>query len=456
MKTSVKILLLSIAISAFFTKPANAQRYEKGLIDKTIALIGNDMVQLSTLESEVQMMMLQGVTSDKNLRCDVLQNLLIQKLFLTQARLDSLQVSPDNVENELNNRISNVLTSLGGEKAVEEYFNKPLFRLKQEWREALTEQFLVQEMRSNVAQSAPAVTPSDVEQYYKNAPEDSLPIIPTQYKYRQIAIYPNREVATLAVKERLLGFRERVLNGERFSTLATLYSQDPGSAARGGELGMAAKSMYWPAFSDVAIALKDGQVSQIVETPDGFHLIQMIKKEGDMFNARHILLRPEYTSQDRTKAFNKLDSIKNLITSDSLNFEMAARRFSQDPKSYINGGLVADEMSGSAYFVKDQLKVVDFNMLDQLQVGGVSEPFETTDNEGRNGNTIYKIVKLEEIIPSHIATYKDDFDILQEEARNKLAMEAIEDFIKKKRETTYIRIDPLFQNCPFLKEGWLK
>ncbi|MDD4619143.1 MAG: hypothetical protein PHO51_08320, partial [Bacteroidales bacterium] len=190
MKTSVKILLLSIAISAAFTKPANAQRYEKGLIDKTIALIGNDMVQLSTLESEVQMMMLQGVTSDKNLRCDVLQNLLIQKLFLTQARLDSLQVSPDNVENELNNRISNVLTSLGGEKAVEEYFNKPLFRLKQEWREALTEQFLVQEMRSNVAQSAPAVTPSDVEQYYKNAPEDSLPIIPTQYKYRQIAVYP--------------------------------------------------------------------------------------------------------------------------------------------------------------------------------------------------------------------------------------------------------------------------
>lgn len=456
MKVSVRILIVTLAITFTQVTAIYSQKYEKGLIDKTIALIGNDMIQLSTLETEVQMMMLQGVTSDKNLRCEVLQNMLTQKIFLTQARLDSLQASPDNVESELNRRIANVMTQLGGEKAAEEYFKKPIFRLKEEWREALNEQFLTQEMQGKVAQTAPELTPSDVERFYRNTSQDSLPIIPTQYKYRQIAVYPDRESAELAVKERLLGFRERVMKGERFSTLATLYSKDPGSANRGGELGMASKSMYWPAFSDVAISLKEGQVSQIVETPDGFHIIQMIKKEGDMFNARHILLRPEYTNEDRSKAFNRLDSIKNLVDADSISFEMAARRFSHDVKSYINGGLVADKLSGSAYFDKEDLKVVDFNIIKDLKEGDVSEPFETTDDEGRDGNTIYKIIKLEKIIPSHTATYKNDFSVLQEDARNKLAMEAIKKFVEKKKETTYIKIDPLFLYCPFLKEGWIK
>ncbi|MFA6770585.1 MAG: peptidylprolyl isomerase, partial [Bacteroidales bacterium] len=355
-----------------------------------------------------------------------------------------------------NIRISNVMTQLGGEKAAEEYFKKPMFRLKEEWREALNEQFLTQEMQSKVAQTAPDLTPSDVEHFYKTTSKDSLPIIPTQYKYRQIAVYPDRKSAELAVKERLIEFRERIMKGERFSTLATLYSKDPGSASRGGELGMAAKSMYWPAFSDVAIALKEGQVSQIVETPDGFHIIQMIKKEGDMFNARHILLRPDYTDRDRSEAFSKLDSINKQIKADSITFEMAARRFSHDIKSYINGGLVADKNSGSAYFDKEDLKVVDYNIIKGLKEGEISEPFETTDNEGRDGNTIYKVIKLEKIIPSHVATFKSDFSVLQDEARNKLAMDAINKFVEKKRETTYIKIDPLFQYCPFLKEGWIK
>jgi peptidyl-prolyl cis-trans isomerase SurA len=311
-------------------------------------------------------------------------------------------------------------------------------------------------MRNKVAQTAPELTPFDVERYYKATPADSLPIISTQYKFRQIAQYPDKENSIMAVKERLLEFRERVIKGDKFSTLATLYSKDPGSAGRGGELGMASKTLYWPAFSDAAVSLKEGQVSQIVETPDGFHLIQMIKKEGDMFNARHILLRPEYTNADRSKAFNKLDSIRNLILIDTIKFEAAAQRYSHDPKSYVNGGLVADEQSGSAYFEKDQLKPVDYNIIKDLKEGEISEPFETTDNEGRSGNTVYKIIKLEKIIPSHVATFRDDFSVLQSEARNKLAMEAIESFTKKKKESTFIRIDPVFQHCPFLKNGWIK
>ncbi len=455
MKNKIQRILLTTLVIAATGSFANAQIYEKGLIDKTIALIGNDMIQLSSLEAEVQMMMLQGVTSDQNLRCDVLKNILVHKLFLTQARLDSLQVSPDNVENELNRRVQEALASLGGEKAAENYFKKPLFKVKDEWRESLNEQFLAQEMKSKIAQSVPEITPSDVLKYLEKTPVDSLPIIPTQYKYRQIAIYPEKENSVMAVKERLLEFRERVMKGERFSTLATLYSQDPGSAAKGGELGLAPKTNYVAPFADAAISLKEGQVSQIVETQYGFHLIQMLKKEGDMFNARHILLRPQFTDADRSLAFNKLDSVKTLILSDSITFENAARRYSNDIKSFLNGGLVAEEYSGSAYFDKDQLNPLDYNIIRNLKEGEISEPFETTDGEGRT-NTVYKIVKLEKIIPAHIATFKDDFAILQNDAKNSLAMAAIEEFIKKKRESTFIRIDPVFHHCPFLKEGWIK
>ena len=448
----------AILIFAFMAISANSysQKYNNGLVDKTVAIIGNDMIQLSTIEAEVQMMMVQGITSDHNIRCEILEDLLKNKLLLTQARLDSIIVSPENVEAELGNRIQQVLTQLGGEKALEEYFKKPLFKLRQEWREAIHEQLLTQEMQRKVAQGAPELTPSDVQAFYDRTPKDSLPIISTQYQIKQIVLYPNKEAAVMAVKERLLEFRERVMKGEKFSNLATIYSQDPGSAIKGGELRMASKQLYWPAFSDAAMALKPGQVSQIVETPDGFHLIQLIEREGDMFNARHILLKPLYTTDDRTKAFAKLDSIKTKIIADSINFETAALRFSQDPKTYINGGLMAEEMSGSALFEKDLLKPEDYAVIKDMKVGEISDPFESTDNEGRSGNTVYKIIKLEKIVPSHIASFKDDFNILLSEAKNQAASKEVEDFIKKRQESTFIRIDSMFTGCSFKRESWIK
>jgi len=433
-----------------------AQKYTGGLIDKTVALIGNDMIQLSSIEAEVQMMMVQGVTSDKNIRCEILENMLTNKLFLTQARLDSIIVSAENIEGELNSRVQQVLTQLGGEKAVEEYFKKPLYKIKQEWREALNEQLLTQEMQKKVAQGAPALTPSDVEEFYKNAPKDSLPIISTQYQIKQIVLYPNKEDAVMAVKEKLLEFRERVMKGEKFSNLATIYSQDPGSAIKGGELRMASKQLYWPAFSDAAMSLKPGQVSQIIETPDGFHLIQLIERDGDMFNARHILLKPIYTSNDRTKAFAKLDSIRTIIVSDSIKFEAAARKFSQDPKTFINGGLLSEENSGSSFFEKDLLKPTDYAIIKDMKVGDISESFESSDNEGRSGNTVYKVIKLVKVIPSHVANYKDDFNVLLSQARNRASLVEIDKFVGKKQASTFIRIDPMFTKCPFKREGWIK
>lgn len=455
MKLRIKVVstCLCLIITSF---QALAQKYENGLIDKTVALVGNEMIMLSQLESEVQMMQFQGYVSDKNLRCMILERMLESKLFLTQARLDSLNVNQDMVSANLNDRVNNILSQLGGEKGVEEYFGKSIYKLRQEWRETLTEQSLVSEMQRQVASNIEDLTPKQVETFYRRTSKDSLPIISTQYQIRQIAVYPDRKKAELAVRERLLEFRERILAGEKFSVLATIYSQDPGSAMKGGELGMASKGIFWPAFSDAASSLKVGQVSPIVETPDGFHIIQMIEKSGDMFNVRHILLKPQYTQEDRDKAFTTLDSIKTAITSDSLSFFLAARIYSQDPTSRTNGGLVSDENTGSAFFEKDQLKPTDYNVLKDMKEGDISAPFESTDNEGRNGNTIYKIIKLDKIIPSHTATFKDDFNVLLELAKNQRSMDAIDKFIKEKQAVTYIVIDPMLQNCEFDRTGWIK
>ena len=445
---AVTVLILSIA-------PAAAQKYD-GVVDKSVALIGNDIVMLSDIESEAQMMRARGLVVDRSARCEILENFLVSKLFLTQAKFDSLTVNEAQVSAMLDQRINEVMTTLGGEQKMEDYFGKPLYKLRQEWRSVMTDQSLIQEMQRNVASNIPKLTPRDIKKYCEETPPEDLPMVSTKYRIRQIGLYPDREAAELAVKERLVGLRERVVNGEKFSTLARLYSQDPGSMNKGGELGMASRSVFWPAFSDAAMSLKVGQVSQVVETPDGFHIIQLIERDGDKFNARHILIKPQYTSEDRERAFHKLDSIRNLVLGDTLSFFDAARMFSEERHSATNGGLMADEYTGSSYFEKDQLKPNDYNVLRNMQEGDISEPFESLDNEGRNGNTIYKILYLEKILPAHTANYQDDYSSLIDEVNNKNAMKAIEDFIVEKQKSTYIVIDPMFQGCEFERKGWIK
>ena len=447
--------ILSLSLLLLLLLPARAQKYE-GVVEKTVALIGNDIVMLSDIESEAQMQRARGLTVDWNARCEILENFLVSKLFLTQAKLDSLVVNDAQVSAMLDQRINEVLTTLGGEQKAEEYFGKPLYKLRQEWRETLSDQSLIQEMQRNVASNTPKLTPRDIKKYVEETPEEDLPMVSTKYRIRQIGIYPDREAAELAVKEQLIGLRERVVNGEKFSTLARLYSQDPGSMSKGGELGMASRSIFWPAFSDAAMSLKVGQVSQVVETPDGFHIIQLIERDGDMFNARHILIKPKYTSADRDRAFSKLDSIRNLIVADSMSFFDAARTFSEERHSATSGGLMADEYTGSSYFEKDQLKPNDYNVLRTMQVGEVSEPFESLDNEGRGGNTIYKILYLEKVIPAHVANFQDDYNSLIDEVNNKNALKAIDDFIAEKQKSTYIVIDPMFRGCDFQRKGWIK
>ncbi len=455
MKVSRSVVLFTLLVQMLFGGRLFAQRYD-GLIDKSVVTVGNEIVQLSTLEAEVQMMIANGyMGSEQNLRCSVLENLMVQKLYLNQAKLDSLSAKEEMVEMMLQERFADITTRLGGERATEEYFKKPLHKLKQEWRELLREQSLTQQMQQKIMQSVEKITPGQVEKFYKRTDKDSLPIISTGYKLSQICIYPDKKDPVIRVKEQLLSFRDRILKGEKFSTLATLYSEDPGSAVRGGELRMASKNIYWPAFSDAAMALKPGQISQIVETPDGFHLIQMLEKEGEMFNARHILLKPKFTAEDRTKAFKTLDSLRSKIMADSIEFATAARMYSMDPKTATNGGQMVDQYSGSITFEKDQLQPQDYAELKGLKEGEISEPFETLDTEGR-GNTVYKIIKLDKVIPSHTATFKDDYIVLQNITEQHMQKAAIEDFIKEKIKITYIKVDDLFKNCPFEREGWIK
>ena len=446
---------LAVCLFAASSLNASAQKYQGGIVDKTIAVIGNEVIMVSDIEAEAQMRQYNyGMQSDRKARCEILENMMAMKLFLMQARVDSLVVNNDMVESELSNRVDMLKTNLGGEEALEKEFGKPIYKLRQEWRAELENQTLTQQMQQEIARNIPDMTPYDVQKYVDSADPEDLPVVPVKYQLSQICIYPDREAAKIAVKERLLAIRERIINGEKFSTLARLYSQDPGSSRKGGELGMASKSIFWPVFSDAAMSLKPGIVSQIVETPDGFHIIEVLEKKGDMFNARHILLKPEYTADDRNKAFHVLDSLKTELNNEAVTFELAARFYSEDPATRTNGGQMADPNTGSSYFEIDQLKPQDYAAIQDLKEGEISDPVESLDNEGRDGNTVYKIIKVDKIIPSHPATFQHDYPMLLENARFELQNKAIDDFIKSKIESTYIVIDPMFEDCVFEREGW--
>ena len=461
MKIAVnKVLAASCLLFACISM--SAQKYN--VVDKSIAVVGNELITIGNLEQEVQMMNAQnpGRSSGRNQRCEILEQMLESKIYLMQARVDSLTLNSDMVESSLSQRMDQVRTQLGGDEEVEKYFGKPMYKIRMEWHRQLEDMNLIQQEQQAIASKVPEITPYDVKAYIDTVSKDDLPIVPITYQLSQIVIYPDREAANMAVKEKLLSLRERILNGEKFSTLARIYSEDPGSARRGGELGMASKSLFWPVFSDAAMALKPGIISQIVETPDGFHIIEVLEKRGDMFNARHILMKPQYTEEDRTKAFHKLDSIRTEVMNNAVTFPLAARFYSEDNATKTNGGQMADPNTGSSYYVIDQLKPVEYSAIEDLKEGEISVPIESTDNDGRqnashdyvDGKTCYKIIRVDKIIPAHTATVENDFSQLEGQVRYELQMKAIDAFLKDKIKTTYVTIDPMFSECEFERPLW--
>ena len=427
--------------------------FSQEVIDNVIAVVGGDMILKSDIEQEVMRLKMQGGLPEGDVKCEILEQILIQKLLLHQSRIDSIQPNDGAIESEIERRLRYFVNQIGSEKALENYFHKTLYEIKSDLRDVIKEQQLTQQMKQKVVEKI-LVTPSEVKSFYKTIPFDSLPIIPSQYVLREIAIYPPSSAqAKFRVKEKLLDIRSRILKGERFSMLAMAYSEDLASAKKGGELGFRSRDELVKSFADAAFNLADGQVSQIVESEYGFHIIQMIEKKNNQVNVRHILLKPQFTSDMLIEAQNKLDSIANLIKKDSLTFAKACAYYSEDKKSKMNGGLVVNSTNNTKYFEKEQLQPSDYYVIKELKKGQVSAPFESRDDKA---NVIFKIIKIEDIIPSHKANLTDDYNIIQTITKQSRENDVFMKWVKEKQKITYIKIDPEYKGCKFKSEGWIK
>jgi len=442
-------LVLLIALLTILGTKVSAQE----MVDRIVATVGEKVVLQSDVENQVLQMRAQGVYSGGDLHCDVLKELLIQKLLLNQAELDSVEVSASAVEQELDMRLLYFVRQVGSQKKLEDYYNKSMAEIKEDFRPIIRDQKITETMRRTITEGI-KVSPKEVSDFYKTLPKDSIPMIDPRYKVAQIAAYPTEsEEAKLSAREKLLELRERILKGERFATLAVLYSEDPGSARQGGEIGFRTRQELDPEFAKTAFGLKDGQVSRIVRSAFGYHIIQMIGREGEQVNVRHILIIPDISADQRQMAINKLDSLHRLVKQDSLTFVEAAQRNSEDERSRMSKGIFLNPMTASPYWGADELPAEEFEQLKNMKIGDISEPFLTRNEENKE---VYKIIKLQELTKPHRANLDQDYEVVENMLILQRKKQKVEQWIKEKREATYIHIDEAFLKCEFLKEGWLK
>ncbi len=432
----IHILILSLLLSAkIIAQPM--------IIDRVVGVVGDFNILQSDIEQQYLQIKMSGTYLPPDTKCMIFNNLMEQKLLMTQAKIDSIEVGPDMVELQMERRLDVFIAQFGSEEEMEAYFNKSVFDIKDDLREAIHEQMVTAEVQSSIT-SEVAVTPSDVKRFYRSMNKDSLPYINTEVELAQIVSYPAySEEAVFEVKERLLELRRRIQEGEDFGTLAVLYSEAP-EAARRGELDFMLPSELDKAYANEAWSLKAGQVSKIVESAFGYHLIQMIERRGDRAKTRHILMNPKADANARQKAISKLDSLRTVIRADSLTFDLAAKRYSEDEKTSVNGGLVVNPESQAATFALDQLNPKEYYIIRNMDVGDISEPYESVDH---NHKPCYKMLMLKKRIEPHRANMKQDYLLLQNMALQKKTEEVMKEWYREKKETTYIRTDPSFRNC---------
>ena len=426
------------------------------LIESVAAIVGNEVIYLSDLENTVADLRRSGnKTPVDELRCKVFNEMLVSKLFLDQARIDSITVTDDAVEGDLNMRMNDAIRRAGSEQALTDYFKKSMLEIRRDIKKTLLEQEVVREVQNKVAKNI-TVTPSALKRYYASLPKDSLPVVPAKYQISLIqADPPFNEDNKAEARQKLLDIRSQILAGKSFYGLAVVYSEDTESAKNGGEIGYLMRGELEKEYADAAFSLTKNTVSKIVETKFGFHIIQLIDRKGDLVNTRHILIRPKVKPEQASIAMAKLDSLANLIRKDSLKFEAAALRFSTHKDSKINGGkfVNSNPSDRETWFTLEELNPQMYTKVRDLKVGEISEPFRTTDE---NNNEVFRIVKLDNEIPAHTANLKDDYQNLYNAALVHERTKTFDKWVKQKIEITYIKISEEFKSCDFLKQGWLK
>jgi peptidyl-prolyl cis-trans isomerase SurA len=421
------------------------------MVDEIVAVVGKNDILYSDIEDQYMQMMAQGVKPMPT-KCQILEDLLAQKLLVNQADIDSIEVEDAQVEMELNDRINYFINQIGTEQKLVEYFGKSILEIKEDMRDAVREQMLMQKMRMQITENI-SVTPAEVRAYFNDLPKDSIPFIDAQVEINQIVVYPQTsEDAVYEVREKLLALRERIMNGENFATMAVLYSED-GSASKGGDIGWDTKAELDPAYAKAAFALKKGQVSKIVVSSFGYHIIQLLDRTEDRVHTRHILMKPKISFEAKQKALDCLDSIVTLVRIDSLTFEKAALRFSQDEDTRNNGGIRVNPATGNTKFELDEFETGEHYIIRDLKVGEISEPYESKDDKG---NLVYKVVRLKSKTEPHMASLKQDFELLKSMTMKVKENNIIDDWVKEKMENTYIRINEPYKDCSFRLKGWMK
>lgn len=466
--------IVSIALCLCFIGAGVVAQKKLVMLDKVVAVIGNSSINYTDVKQLAAQIMEQrrseGYTSDRPAQDEALENLLTQKLLYNQALLDSVEISQADVVQRVEQQVQSMVDREGSITAVEKKSHMAIYHIRDLLRRQIEEQSYAQMMQQTVL-AATKIIPGEVERYYNSMDKGNLPIIAEQYMYAQITKFPhNMKEAKLRTRERLIEMRERIVTGKtRFATLARMYSVD-GSAIHGGELEPAPLAGFVKPFADALAELKPGQVSEVVETEFGFHLIQLIDKKGNLYHCRHILLRPTFTIDEIMAPMRELDSIANLIKKDSLTFEEAAKRHSDDKYSKMNGGVVTNHdllERYSAYdakltatkFLKEDFgamggkSIDDYNAIRRLREGEMSAPFRSTD---MMGNELVKIVKLVKVFPAHNASLDEDYLRLEQMALSQKQDDEFKAWLNKKMASMYIYIAPEFRNGDFENKNWVK
>jgi len=422
------------------------------IIDEVVAVVGDKKVLYSDIEQNILQLKQQGDRVDESTNCVLLEQMLIQKLLLNQAEVDSIEIKDSEIDNELDSRMQYFVNAFGTQQKLEEYFKKSTIEIKQDFRDEIREMVLSRKMRNNITEGI-SVTPSEVRTYYKNLPQDSLPYVDAEVEYNQILIYPkSTEKAITDVREKLLGIRERITNGESFATLAVIYSED-GSAVKGGDIGWVAKADLDQEYAKAAFALKKGAISKIVESSFGYHLIQCLDKSEDRIHTRHVLIKPKVDLVEKSLAISRLDSIVRLIRLDSIKFDKAAMTHSQDQDTKVNGGQAVNPFRGGIRWEMDEFEPKEYDVIKELKVGEISDPYESIDNKGK---VVYKVIWLKNRTNPHVGNLKEDYNLFKYKALQIKENEKVNEWVEDKIKTTYIRISNNYSRCSFTLQSWLK